>query len=335
MPSTPPDATELARAFDLGAPLAPAEWMSSGWGGHNQLSRLTTSRGSWAIKQVGRDLSLDPDKMLRLELAAYAGRIPMPRPIPTTYGRCFAVLDGRRYRCHEWIDGVALPWHGHPPATAAAVGGVLARLHGLRLPWSSHLAPERPSHGMTRWLALAESTRSFDAELRISLDRAVPSIEDLETLTSTISPVEPMVGSHRDLHPTNVMRLREGRGLVLVDWDAAGPVVPVQGVVCFALVFAERGNNSGYDAEVARAFINGYREAGGASTFRGREDLAMLVQGRLWWTEQNLRMALAPRASVDQRHLSVELLRSLELLPAELFNMCDILFEIASSPGEG
>lgn len=176
MPTSAPDATELAVAFDLGAASAPAEWVASGWGAHNQLWRLTTGRGRWAIKRVGRDLSLDPDDTLALELAAYAGGVPMPRPIPTTAGRCFAVLDGGRYRCHEWIDGLALPWHGHAPATAAAVGGVLASLHGLRLPWWSHLAPQRPSHGMTRWLALAESTRSFDTSLRISLDRALPSV---------------------------------------------------------------------------------------------------------------------------------------------------------------
>jgi Ser/Thr protein kinase RdoA (MazF antagonist) len=144
-----------------------------------------------------------------------------------------------RYRCHEWIDGTALPWHGHAPATAAAVGGVLARLHGLRLPWSSHLCPERPSAGMTRWLALAESTRSFDTELRISLDRALPSIDDLETLTSTISPIEPTVGSHRDLHPTNVMRSRPATsaahavvtslsqvGSIVTQWTAPAGALP-------------------------------------------------------------------------------------------------------------
>ena len=121
---------------------------------------------------------------------------------------------------------------------------------------------------------------------------------------------------------------------MLVDWDAAGPVVPLHEVACFALVFAERGKNCGCDGKIARAFINGYRDAGGEFTFSGHEDLAMLVQGRLWWTEQNLRMALAPRASVDQRHLSVELLRNLERLPAELSEMCDILFALAHSPGE-
>ena len=48
-----------------------------------------------------------------------------------------------------------------------------------------------------------------------------------------------MIGSHRDLHPSNVMKLRNEGGLVLVDWDAAGPVVPVQEVACYALVFAD------------------------------------------------------------------------------------------------
>jgi Ser/Thr protein kinase RdoA (MazF antagonist) len=302
--------------------------MTSGWGGHNHLWCLATSHGRWAIKEVGREPSLDPDDTLTLQLAAYSGGIPMPRPIPTTSGRCFALLDGRRYRCHEWVDGMALPSHGHTRATAAAVGGMLARVHGLRLPWSSHLAPQHPSPGFTRWITLLDSARSCDAGLGMSLERALPSIERLETLTSKIGPVESLIGSHRDLHPSNVMRLRDGRGLVLVDWDAAGPVVPAQEVVCFALLFAERDNNSGYAAAVVRAFINGYRAAG-AFAFTGCEDLAMLVQGRLWWTEQNLRMALAPRASADQRHLSIELLASLERLPAELHSMCDILFRCA------
>jgi len=66
---------------------------------------------------------------------------------------------------------------------------------------------------------------------------------------------------------------------VLVDWDAAGPVVPVQEVACFALVFAERGNNSGYNTKVAHAFINGYRDAGGDFTFSGREDLRAPTAG--------------------------------------------------------
>jgi Ser/Thr protein kinase RdoA (MazF antagonist) len=148
VPTPAPDARELAAAFYLGAPIAPPEWVARGWGGHNQVWRLTTSRGKWAIKQVGRDLSLDLDNTLALEFAAYAGGVPMPRPAPTRRGKCFAVVDGRRYRCHEWCGWCRVALARHAPATAAAVGGVLARLHGLRLPLSSHLAPERPSPGI-------------------------------------------------------------------------------------------------------------------------------------------------------------------------------------------
>ena len=83
------------------------------------------------------------------------------------------MLDGRCYRCHDWVDGRALPWHGHAPSTAAAVGGVVARLHHLKLPWSTHLAPECPSPTINGWVALAESTRSLDAALRAALDRAL------------------------------------------------------------------------------------------------------------------------------------------------------------------
>jgi Ser/Thr protein kinase RdoA (MazF antagonist) len=294
VPTPAPDSAELAAAFDLGAPVAPPELVASGWGGHNHLWRLTTSCGAWAIKHVGRQQSFDPEQTVALELAAYTGGVPMPRPIPTNGGRCFAMLDSRRYRCHEWVDGVALPWHGHAPATAAAVGGLLARLHELRLPCSSHLAPETTSPGIERWATLAEAACPKYPELRASLDRALPAIHALETLPSKIWPVERMVGSHRDLHPTNVMRLERGGGFVLVDWDAAGPVVPCQEVACFALVFAERSDRLGYAPEIARAFIDGYRAAGGHFAFSGREDLAMLVQGRLWWVEQNLRLALAP-----------------------------------------
>jgi len=236
------------------------------------------------------------------------------------------VLEGRRYRCHEWVDGAALPWHGHAPATAATVAGVLARLHGLRLPWSSRLTPERPSPDISHWLALADAACSVHPELHASVDRALPAIVDLETLTSTIWPIERMVGSHRDLHPTNVMRPEHGGSFVLVDWDAAGPVVPCHEVACFALVFAERSNKHGYAPDIARAFIDGYRDAGGHFTFSGREDLAMLVQGRLWWAEQNLRLVLAPSSTPRQHHLSAELLRNLEQLPAHLPEMCDILF---------
>src|SRR5205085_2353814 len=115
----------------------------------------------------------------------------------------------------------------------------------------------------------------------------MPVIEQLETLAAETWSLDGMVGSHRDLTPTNIMRVDSAGDLVVVDWDAAGPVVPHQEVACFALVLAERANGHGYVDGVARGFINGYRESVREWGLSGPADLAMLVQGQLWWTEQN------------------------------------------------
>jgi Ser/Thr protein kinase RdoA (MazF antagonist) len=143
-----PSAAALAITFGLGCAVGTVERIGQGWGGHNMLWRLRTTSGDWAIKQVGRELGPDPDAAFAIELAAYAGGVRMPRPIPTVGGTCLATLGGGRYRCHEWLDGTALPWHGHTPQTVAAVGALLASLHRLRLPWSPSLAPSAPVFGL-------------------------------------------------------------------------------------------------------------------------------------------------------------------------------------------
>ena len=105
-----PTATALATAFGLGCATSPVERMAEGWGGHNVLWRLRTTAGRWAIKQLGREIGPAPDAALAIESAAYAGGVPMPRPVPTVTGSCVAAIDGTRYRCHEWVDGTALAW---------------------------------------------------------------------------------------------------------------------------------------------------------------------------------------------------------------------------------
>jgi hypothetical protein len=169
-------------------------------------------RGTWAIKEVGRELSLDPEATLALELAAHAAGIAMPE-LP----------------CHEWVDGTPLQWH----AVSAA-------------------------------------------------------------------------------HATNIMRVESTGDLIVVDWDAAGPVVPHQEVACFALVLAERANGQAYVDSGAHAFIHGYPESVRELVLSGPADLAMLVQGQLWWTEQNVRMALGPVVSQRQDESAAILLQNLQ-----------------------
>ena len=114
------------------------------------------------------------------------------------------------------------------------------------------------------------------------------------------------------------MRVDSTGDLIVVDWDAAGPVVPRQEVACFALVLAGRAKGEAYARDVAHAFISGYRQSVREFALSGPADLAMLVQGQLRRTEQNVRMALGPEVSPRQHELAAILLQNLQSLPDRL-----------------
>ena len=97
-----------------------------------------------------------------------------------------------------------------------------------------------------------------------------------EYIVSNTVDDEPVVPSHKDLHPPNVIRRCNGN-LVVLDWDDAGVVNAREEVAKFALVWAAvPGQPPQPDA--VRAFIRGYREAGGH--FKSREILDLTYQAR-------------------------------------------------------
>ena len=157
-----------------------------------------------------------------------------------------------------------------------------------------------------------------------TLTHTLSTIDRLETMLARRSSFGTAIGSHRDLHPTNLIQLASG-GFALVDWDAAGPVIPEQEVACFALVFGDRGDRRGYDEAVVAAFVDGYRQAGGRLTFRGVGDLAMQASGQLWWTAQNVQLALASPMDAEQARLTTLLIENLGGLDERLSAMAMLL----------
>lgn len=98
------------------------------------------------------------------------------------------------------------------------------------------LAPVTPVFGADHWAGLVEQSRATNCHWSAALERSLAAIAQLEAMLAVSWTLDGAIGSHCDLHPTNLMHLATG-ALVLVDWDAAGPVVPEREVACFALVF--------------------------------------------------------------------------------------------------
>ena len=95
--------------------------------------RLQTSRGAWAIQEVRRDLPPSIERSFDIECEAVARGVPAPEPRPSTDGDVYAHVDGAVVRCHSWVDGHAKTNETVTVDDAAALGRIVAVLHGLRI----------------------------------------------------------------------------------------------------------------------------------------------------------------------------------------------------------
>jgi hypothetical protein len=271
--------------------------------------RLETARGVFAIKIVNRDWGNADyvpwyERAFKLELAAYDAGIAMPRPIPVAAtGACLPEIDGAppiTCRAHEWVEGEAVRHGEYGDGEARTVGGMIARVHSL------NFVPDRstdfrpitldPAH----WRTLLEKGAS--AEWRGALAAAMPAVDEMIALASAVPSDAAPIMSHRDSDAKNVLRAKDGR-LLLIDWDAAGPIVARHDVAMHALVWG--GGYAGEpDATLARAFVAGYRAAGGTFDDPRAEDFAEFLRVMLGWCEFNLRRTLGERLA-DESHRKI------------------------------
>lgn len=322
------DATVRATCemFDLGVPRGAPERVAGGL--TNRLWRLETTRGIFAVKEMNRD----PDRAdyvawfgraFTLERAAFRRGIPMPRPVPAAAtGRCLGEPRGREgapitVRVHEWVEGEKLDNSSVYPVTVAArVAVILADIHGLGAPTDVTIEEALRIFGDAHWRAFAERAERTRADWAPEFSRLLPALAELEAyLALAHQDATPLLLSHRDSDKKNFMRTAAGE-LILVDWDAAGPVNPRHDVANEALVWA--GVHLGDpDIDLARAFVDAYRRAAGTNDGFQMTDLAELVSVRLGWFEFNVRRALGERvrdASDQQQGINV-VRRNVEQLP--------------------
>ena len=226
----------VCELFDLGAPIGAPTAVSGGL--TNRLWRVTTTNGVFAVKQMNRDPDRADyvawfDRAFTLEQAAFRAGIPIPRPVPVaSTGGCLGELQladtgAITVRVHEWIEGEPLS-NGeiYPAEVAARVAVILANIHALGLTADVDATEALRVFGSEHWLALAERAHADAAGWAPELRLLLPVLDELEAYVKAAhGDPTPLLLSHRDSDKKNFMRTPAGE-LILVDWDAAGPVNP-------------------------------------------------------------------------------------------------------------
>jgi Ser/Thr protein kinase RdoA (MazF antagonist) len=320
---------EVAAAFGLGRATSTMVEAAQGWGGHNTVYRLETTTGRWALKATGRELDELYRGRLEIEMAAFQGGVRMPRPVPAIDGSPYAMIEGRRFRCHEWIDGVA-KWNEDTTShESRRMGRLVAHLHGLALPWPEALDERAPPKDHRSWTDLAEVAGRQGSSLTLRLAADVATLEDLAARARRSEKDHrrmARVGTHRDLNAHNV--LFSDDGLYLIDWDAAGPLAPAWERANYATLWSARRGGR-HDLEACVSWLQGYREVGGEVTEDDPDTLVLLLGNVEGWARLNVRWAL-DHQTAEQAHHAGMLIDALLKTPATIEDRRRLLQEAIS-----
>lgn len=311
-------AQAVCAAFDLGTPFAEMTPVAGGL--THRMWRLDTARGAFAVKEISIDSSgawQAPriERAFTLERSAFDAGIAMPRPLPVAGSNlCLAEVrrdDGRAatVRVHEWVEGEGLQRIVYGADFAGRVGKVIARIHGLAIDAGVSQADALVTLGDDHWRSLAERVERSDAEWKWEFRAILATVAEIEAYVDSARGDETrLILGHRDADQKNWMRTAD-KDLLLVDWDAAGPVNPRHEVASLALTWA--GVHLGEpDWKVVRAWIAGYRAGGGVVDAIRPTDLAEFVAVLSQWFEDNARRAIGERPGDEvERKRSADIVR--------------------------
>lgn len=257
----------------------------------NRLHHVVTDSGVYAVKRmiVNADSAAfkqNVEASFAVERLAQAAGIAMPEPVPVpglteALGRIDHDGTPCWVRVHRWVSATPLTAGSIEPVDIGQVGSILASLH--RLPASHVELPPAPR---------AAPGRNWRETLSVRYERPGPR-RDLAAILDGIEILEGIVRdgyrtasargvlSHRDLDTKNVLKDEAGT-LIVIDWDAAGPVNAQWDVIGVAMDWSgiREGNPS---RRRFTTLLDAYVAAGGVLERPTPASFAGWVEGVLDW----------------------------------------------------
>lgn len=242
-------AAHIADVFELGGDAELSGPVARGEVG--QVWRLTTSRGTWAVKEPFEAPSTEEvNDDAAFQDVVFAAGVSMPQVVRTRQGDVLADVGQATVRVYEWVDLMERDAWLDP----ATVGRIVASIHGVHYIGQNPVDPWYTDPiGPDRWDDLIGQLSSAGAAFADGLVSIRDELVGLEALLEWPTTLQTC---HRDLFADNVLRTPAGT-VCVIDWENVGLADPSQEL---GLVLFEFGCG---EAARSRALYDAYVDAGG------------------------------------------------------------------------
>lgn len=234
-------------------------------------------------------------------------------PALTFEGKKMQCMDGQYFYLYEWYEGKALKSEEITAYHCEKIGGILAGIHGLKLPQATgagtEVGPENREEKYEReelhinWDSYIEKLAKKNPELSELLSESRDFLyESQDKGNEAIKKLPTAVAiCHNDMDSKNV--LWNGDECRIIDLECLSYSSPVMELYELALCW------SGYevcniDFSLFRRFICAYEKAGGMLP-KDWETVYYCNNGRLEWLEYNVKRALGIECSEEEVKLGV------------------------------
>lgn len=307
---------KICKEYNLGELIQSPVRLTGGF--MHKMYSLFTTQGKYAVKLLNPFIMQRKDAMDNYRIAEEFETILEQTDIPilpalTFDGKKMQCMDGQYFYLYEWYDGNALKSEEITPYHCEKIGGILAKIHGMKSPKAAGAGEEvgeelceekyerKELHidwdGYIDKLAgkkpeLSELLRENRDLLYESQEKGNEAIKKLPTT---------MAICHNDMDSKNV--LWSGEDCCIIDLECLSYASPVMELYELALCW------SGYevcniDFSLFQGFIRAYARAGGVLP-TDWETVYYSNNGRLEWLEYNVKRALGIECSDEEIEMGV------------------------------
>jgi thiamine kinase-like enzyme len=252
--------------FDLGTPIQAPTREHGGL--LHIMWRLDTDKGSYAIKQLSKDINLKNEQVIKnYELSEKIASRFSALGIPAVHAvknnsQYIFMIDGTGFLVYPWVDAKALDQHAVSEHHALKIAEILAKMHCLNLDEPEITQPEFYTHTNQKILELLDKSENFNCpfakDLRKNQKNILAANESYLKAIPTLK--THIILSHGDLDQKNVL-WDSSNNPILIDWEAACKINPTYDIISTA--FNWSGITSNFDKALFFKMIGVYQKAGG------------------------------------------------------------------------